>query len=358
MSRRLFLAVAILAAGVLVWRWVSGWGLITVNFVDAPLSKVVAAVQRQGGVRIVSNADPSTPVTLQVRSAPLFEALDLLAVRLDGEMSLLYIVAPSRTALEAGLAAAATGERRPVGWTFFGGGWGRGGGPGGGGGFAGASAPDLRKISLKPSPSEDKSLQAFFQQASIKTGALFAAPSDWNPALGALPGSGSLAAVVHRVAALVKGKVQEAVLLRVRPQREDFARGGDRTPGSNDSPPRGDGNRPGNTPREQGAWRERPQINPEWIAERAEAQIALLPKEEQAQAREGLDEMRKLWAEIRRLPPEERRAKFEEVMSRPDVQERLQERMAARSDKRSPAQRAQRYRRYVERKKAAAQAQP
>lgn len=321
-------SVLVILCTVLVWRWIAGWGLITVNFVDAPLSKVIASVERQGRIKIATNAPLDTKVTLQLKNAPLFEALDTLAVRLDGEMRLTYILARQAKEAAAGANTLAT-ERRPEGWKVFSSGF--------GGDFGGPSdsVPDYRKISFKPEAGEDRSLHALLEQASQKTGISFAAPSDWNPVLGTLPKSGAASKAAKTIASNAKGKSLEIVFIRVR--NSDGAGG---PPGEWAGGERGGGGRRG-------------EANPAWVAERMEARIAMLPKEEQAEARNEMETMRKTWQEIRALPEDQRRAKMEELMTRPEVQERMEQRMASRDEKMSADQRASRYQRYLERKQAA-----
>ncbi len=326
----ILVVVALVLASTIAWRWVAGWGLVTVNFVDAPLSKVVASIERQSRVKIATNADLETKVTLQAKSAPVFEVLDTLSVRLDGSMRLAYVLAPDKSQARAGVAAI-TASDRAEGWKMFGSGFGGGMMP------QGDAVPDLRRVVFKPTAMEDRSLHALLDQASQKTGVSFAAPEDWNPVVASLPKAGEASGVAKRLASVAKGQVQEVVLIRVRGPRNPNAE----APG----PERGEGG-------ERNAGN-RPRPNPEWMAERMQAQIALLPKEEQQEARKDFDEMRAFWQQVRALPEEERRAKIEEMMERPEVQERMADRMAARDDKRSPEQRSQRYRRYFERKQQA-----
>jgi len=92
-------------------------------------------------------------------------------------------------------------------------------------------------------------------------------------------------------------------------------------------------------------------MNPEWIAQRTEAMIAQLPPAEQPAAKADFDAMRKVWEEVRALPEDQRREKMADIFSRPEVQDRLAEREAARDARRSPEQREQRMKKYVERKK-------
>ncbi len=340
-SRVLLLAgVAALLAVVMIWKWVAGWGLVTVNVHDAPLAGVIKSIERQGGVKISTNADPATPVTMLVEKARAHEAIDTLAIAIDGDARLAYVAAPGDRQIKDVLDAFARGAN-PGGWTVFSGGFGgRGGGGGrdqGGGGFggwapAGDTLTDPRVIVWTPSDTEDKSLQAILSQGSQKTGALFAVPQDWNPVVGRLPGEGRTGKVTVSIVRSAKGSVRELFLLTVQPPRPQTA--------GND----GEFTRTVFTPQRGG------QRNPEWMAERAKAQIAALPEDQRADARKQMDEMRAFWESVRNLPEEERRAKMEEMMSRPEVRERMEERMNARDAKSPPQKREDRMRRYLDRK--------
>ena len=91
-------------------------------------------------------------------------------------------------------------------------------------------------------------------------------------------------------------------------------------------------------------------MNPDWIAQRADAMIAQLPPAEQPAAKADFETTHKIWEEVKDLPDDQRRAKLEEVFNRPDVQDRMAEREAARDLRRSPEQREDRMRRYLDRK--------
>ena len=320
--------IALLLVSVLVLRWISGWGLITVNFDEAPLSKVISAVSRQGGIRIVTNADPSTPVTLHLHRAPLFEALDTLALRIEGDVRLTYLIAPDSARLaeaENGFA----GSNRIAGWKVFSAGW-------GGGMEVGESVPDLRRVSFTLTPGDDLSLHALLDQTSQKTGISFAVPDDWNPVLAAPPKQGTAASAASRMAKAARGKIREIAIISVRPAR----------PAEGERPVRAEGGGEGGGPMGGGGRRG----NPEWMAERVQSQIALLPPEERAQAQADFDETRAFFASLRDLPAPERRVKMEEYFERPEVQERIEERMSRRDMKRTPEQRAKRFKRYLDRK--------
>jgi hypothetical protein len=387
-SRVLILSgIAALMAVVLVWKWVSGWGYVTVNVRDVPLSQVIKTIERQGRVKIVTNADPATPVTMLVEKAPAYDAIDTLALAIDADTRLAYVAAPDSRQIKNVLAAYASGSN-PGGWSVFAGGFGgRGGGPreqggnagqagtenrtrdpqqtaqqqpgqnreqrgggdrgrgdGDGGGFGGfggwgggETLTDPRLISWKPSESEDKSLQGLLNQGSQKTGALFAAPESWNPMIGKLPREGRTGKVTVSLVKSAKGTVEEVFLLTVQPPRPQTA-------SATEEGGRWEFTRTVFTPQRGGG------RNPEWMAERVQAQIAALPEDQKVAAKKQMDEMRAFWESVRNLPEEERRAKMEEMMNRPEVQERMEERMNARDNKTPPQKREDRMRRYIERK--------
>ncbi len=324
-------AVLVLLLGIVTWRWISNWGLVTCNFREAPLSKVIKSIEWQGGVTIVTNADLSKPMTLMLDHVPVMEAVDTLSLRLDGDARLAFVGAPTSKQIKEVLAAFST-NNNPGGWTVFsGGGW---GGPGGGGGMMTDTPVDPFKVTWKVSETKDKNLQTLLDQGAQKTGTLFAVPKDWNPEIASVPLGGKVTKVAKSLFSKASGTMEEVFLVTVRGPRSD-----NRRPEPTVFSPAWDGRRGGG--------------NQEWAAERVAAQIATLPPAEQAEAQKQVDEMRALFDSVRNLPDDQRRAKFEEVMNRPDVQDKIQDRMETRDSKRTPQQRADRYRQYVQRKAAA-----
>lgn len=319
------LGAFVVLAGLVIWQWIAGWGLITMDYTDAPLSKVIKSMERQGGVQIATNADPNTPVTILLERAPLYEAVDILSERIDGNLRLAYIAAPEKKQISDVVDAFISGTN-PGGWTVFSSGFG-GGGPMGG---VGETMVDPRQIAWNVSDAAEKNIQFIFQQGTQKTGALFATPKEWNPVLGKLPATTKTSKMAFNLVKIAKGNVRELFVITVRPP----GNAGRDEPRTVFSAPRGG-------PRN---------MNPALIAERAQAEIAALPVEERAEAQQQYDEMRKLWETVRSLPEEERRAKIEELMSNPEIQAKIEERMSARDAKRTPAQRERRMKRYVEHK--------
>ncbi|MDX2081698.1 MAG: hypothetical protein SFU53_13020 [Terrimicrobiaceae bacterium] len=346
MSRAKILAgAAILIVLAAIWRF---WpdGTISVDFTNAPLSKVIASIERQGRVDIVTNAPPETPVTLQMKRAPLLEVMETLAVRIEAEFRPALIAAPTAPGVKEAVARFEQ-SARPQELTVAGA-W------GGGGMFAPETVIDARALEVAFEPVEKNTVQSALQQISIKSGLLTAVPADWNPDLAKFPKSGAAVTLAREVATSAGGKSSEIFLL--------LARGGGRPDGEDRGPRTADGG-PGSPGGGggPGGWGGggRPNVNPAWMEARAQAMIAQLPPEERARAQSDFDEIRTFMRSIADLPPEERRAKAEEFFSRPEIQERMMERQEARDARRTPEQREQRMKRYVERKKEmkAAQAQ-
>lgn len=324
----------LLLAGWAIWHIYSGWGLVTLDETNAPVSKVLASIERQSGVEIASNLDPSTPVTIQVRRVPAVEAIDIVAIRTDASWRVVYLGAPEQGQIEEALKAFEAGGQVD-GWTSHG-----GGGPGGMMSPSG-TAIDLRRVEWKPSGPGN--LQDLLREAAQKTGVSLSAPAEWNPS-APTPSAGEMRRAAPELFRQAGGVSREVFLVRASGER-----GGD---GEWAERGRGGGWIGRREEREEGrgGWGG---MNPESIAERVEAQIALLPKEEQAKAREDFDIMRNFWASVRDLPEEERRAKAREFFTSPAMAERMEERRLARDAKRTPEQRNERSRQYFERRAAA-----
>ncbi|MEX1010221.1 MAG: hypothetical protein WEC72_02640 [Chthoniobacterales bacterium] len=317
------------------WQIYAGWGLVTLDLRDAPLSKALAAISRQGGIEIASNVDPTIPVTIKVKRVPPVEALDIVAVRAEATWRLTYLGAPEQAAINTALADFRAGGEAP-GWTSY-----------GAGGFnlvapQSGAALDLRRVTW--TPSEPGGLPALLEEAAQKTGVLLAAPAEWNPSVSA-PSAGPIATTAPRLFRDAGGVSREVFLLRARPSRGDDDWGGGGRGGSWIGSGSGGGGRGGGWMRALG--------DGQRTEERVEAQIALLPKNEQEKAREDSRLMRQFWQEVRDLPEDQRRAKAQEFFNRPEVAERMDERRMAREAKMTPQQRVERAKQYFERKQAA-----
>jgi len=331
-TRRLLLGLgaALLAWG--VWHIYSGWGLVTVDAENAPIEQVLDEIRRQGGIEIVSDLAPDTKVSLRVRRVPAVEALDIVAVRTGANWRLAYLGAPDAAAIKTALEGFGAG-RETAGWTSH-----------QAGGFSlvepeSGQALDLRQVRWTPSGAGK--LPSLLEEGAEKTGALFAAPASWQPEVPAVA-AGPVRSVAPSLFRQAGGVSREVFLLR----------GSGRVEGGGEPGRRGRGAWIGAAPeRERGGERGGGWMgNPERLAERVEAQIALLPTAEQAKAREDFQTMRDFWQSVRDLPEEERRDKAREFFNRPEVQERMEDRRLARDAKLTPQQRIDRSKRYWERK--------
>lgn len=334
MKTRLVLPVLLVVVLVLWggWQVYAGWGLVSLDFVNAPLGKVLSAIERQGGITIASSLDPATPVTIQVENVPAVEALDIVAVRVDASWRLAYLGAPDEAAIKAALGDFISGAETR-GWTAH-----------GAGGFnfiapKSGAALDLRQVEWNPSgPGE---LSALLEEAAEETGVMVAAPSDWTPQVGT-PAAGPIRDAAPGLFRSVGGTSREVFLVRARPSRDDDEMGGGGRGGA----------WIGTTGQEEGrggGWM-RAMGDAQRVEKRVEAQIALLPAAEREKAREDFRMMREFWQSVGSLPEEQRRAKAQEFFSRPEVQERMEDRRLARYAKMTPQQRIERSQRYWERK--------
>jgi hypothetical protein len=341
---KLMLGAAVVLVALFVWNWISGWGLVTVHAYSQPLAKVVSSIERQGGIRIVTNAPTDAVVSMDVERVPAVEAVDMLAARMDGNWSIGYVAGPTKVDVSAAIDSLAAGGRNNDFRSFR----------SRGGGFDGmADIPiDSRLVAWKVSPSENMQLQSYLDQLSQKTGLMVMVPQAWNPDLPKPPSDAKAGSALRAMVGAVKGKSEEVFVIRV----SNF----NPTAGQTDNAPRtdggfGGGQRDGNAGGGQrGGGGQSP---PEWAEERALARIAVLPAAEREQAKKDYEEMRTTMEKMRALPEAERRTAMEQFFNNPVVQERMAERSAARDEKSGPERRADRSRRYIERKQEIKQQQ-
>ncbi len=311
------------------WVW-SGWGLITVDVDRKPLADVIRSIEKQGGIVLKTNMDATTPVTMHVFKVTLPEALEDLSAVTDSRWRLSYIYGGDKGTIQGALASLASGTR-PEGWKNF-------DVPMMGGRAAQFAEPpplsDPRTDTWNIKEPEEKTLQGYLRGASVGVAASFSCPESYNPNVAKAPGSGPIRKAAPQLAKTSGAQMQEVFLLLGRPvgvaEVEDAG-------GDEDGLPRPRANRPDFT----------------MMRERRLAEIEKLPIAEQAQARAEMEEREKLFASVRDLPPEERRAKVEELLSTSDVQDKMEERRMERSERQTPEQRLKRYQKYVDRKNAA-----
>ncbi|HEY5741805.1 MAG TPA: hypothetical protein VIS99_04630 [Terrimicrobiaceae bacterium] len=317
----LLIGLAVFLGGVLWWKGASGRGNVTLSYVNSTLAKVIEAIERQGGVEIWTNADPSLPVTIRLQGVQVIEAIDTLAARIDGQAHLAYVGAPTEGQIAEAMTSFSADSDLP-GWRIL--------LPSLEEGFAfGGYRVDPRAITWTITDLPDRSLQTLLDQGAQKTGSIFAVPEEWNPSIAKFPLIDRVGRVAAELSRSAKGSVREVFLLKVQRDNEQ-------------GPPQNN--------RVAFPGRPKAEENVEWAGERVRARIALLPKDEQKEANRQFEEERAFWGSIRNLPVEERRAKIEEHRNKPEVQEREDERTAARYERSTPQQRERWFRNYIERK--------
>jgi len=306
--------------------------LITLNFKNAPLSEVIKSIEHQGHTSIFTNIAPDTRVTIQMKRVPLMEALETLSVRIDGNLQTVAAVAPTSTTAAKVFEDLKTGKH-PDGWAVS---W----YPIMDLGFN-ATPYDPRFISIRLESSEKNDLQTVLKQIAQKSGLMTAVPKDWKKPIPKLPEKSDNALAILKQITRSSGSQMQVAFLIVGWNENQSGRGDEDRPWQQ------------NSSQNSSRHNNMADRNPEWFAQRAEAAIAQLPREDRAAAKAEFDKMKKIWDEVRAVPSDQRREKMAEIFARPYVQEIMAAREAARDARRTPEQREQRMKNYVERKKQA-----
>ena len=89
--------IAFLVLANILYYGFSSWGLITIKVQNVPLSQVVKSIEWQGWVRIYTNIDPTTKISMYVENVTLPEALETLSANAGGQWKLGFFVGPTST---------------------------------------------------------------------------------------------------------------------------------------------------------------------------------------------------------------------------------------------------------------------
>ena len=337
-QRNLIGATLVLAVcAVIYWIW-SNWGLVTVDVDGKPLAEVIRSIEKQGHIVMKTNMDAAKPVSMHVYKVRVAEALDVLAGVTEARCRLGYFFAPDAATLKGALETIGSGKM-PEGWKSF-------DAPLFGGAVGGVEDPRRDRWNvLEPA---EKTLQAFLLGAATGVSASFTCPEQYNPAVPKAPSSGEIRKLAPQLAKSAGAKLEEVFVLMGRPagtpevadegRDDDF---GFRPPGG--GPPRGRGGPGGG------------RVPPQQMRDRTLAEIAKLPVSEQAAAKADFEEKDQMFASLRNLPEEERKAKLKEIMSRPENQDRMAERQIKGLEGKTPEQRLAKYQNYVNKKQQATQ---
>ena len=318
--------VALLLLAILIIRWIHGWGLVTIHVKDAPISKVIASISRQGHVRVESSLDPMQLVSMDVDKVLPAEAVDTLAIRANASWRLVYLVAPTNKILESSLRTF-RGAGRIQDWaTLF-----------------DPSSPLYNPMNgtLDPGTLDwtpegpDLNLSKLLDEAAQKSGVMITLPKDWTPIVRKLPKTGPVGKVIPSLVGSVRGKVASFFFLEERRGRANM---------DSETP----------SPSTEG-WDQqagsRATVKSEWMEQRMLAQIKHLPTEEQAEARKEFEEITAMTDGLKALSAEQRRAKMRELLAaHHELVMKIMERQMLRNAQMAAQQRIQRAVNYLNRK--------
>ncbi len=341
---KILLALAVVLATLLITRWISGWGLVTVHAHDVPLGKVLASIARQGHVRVESSLDPLGKATLDVDGVSPAEAMEILAANTGGAWRSVLLAAPGKVALESGLLSLRSGGGVD-GWRmhyypsppFL---------------DTGDGVIDPGQVAWTPEgPSLD--LPSLLDEAAQKTGVMTLLPEGWAPSVRRLPAAGKALATLPRLVSSAGGSSLSFFYLTERSRRGQVEQAGGENPPPQ-PPSSGEGSGPGPGPGSAGWGVGRmAQTKPEWMAQRLAASARSLPKGIREKALRDVDELKPFLDQLKTLPPQERRDKMRELMANPAFAEKMADRMLARDSRRSADQRITRAVGYLNRKASA-----
>ena len=316
-----------LALANVAWLTWSRWGLITINSEDRPLSEILRSIAKQGGITLRSDVDPTTKLKMHVTRVPLTEALETLSAVTEARWRLAYVFGPNKGEVSGAIAGFESGQKVD-GWKMiyvplF--------------GVPGADVeeipPDPRHDTWNVKAPAEPTLQAYLDDAGRSVAAAFAVPETWNPAIGKQLNTGEITKLAPKLASAAGGTCEEVFIL------QKGGRGGPPEVADDSARPSGgDARPPGGG------------INREAIEQRVLAEIAKLPADKQPAAKAEFEERKAFFASMADLTPEQRRAKMEDFMSRPGIQDKMEERDAQRDARRTPEQRVQRYQKYMQHK--------
>ena len=321
--------LALLLLSLVVTRWVKGWGLVTIHANDIPLAQVIASIERQGHVGVITSLDLTKPISMDVEKVSPAEALDTLSANLDADWRALFIVAPTKDSL-AGAVDAMKASGYVDRWTrlFY---------PMPSLTGAGGEASDPRILAWKPEGT-NPSLASILDEAAQKSGAMIIYPSEWSPTTTTYPKEEPLRKALTTLATSVHGQSGEFFLLT----KMNRWGGGE-----------SNSDREGRAATDDGSNQRGPaRMNPAWRKERFQAQIQSLPPSEQEEAVKMVAEMESIHNQLEGLPRNEREAKFRELAANSSMAQSMEDRRNLRDSKMSPQQRISKAVSYIARKQA------
>jgi len=356
-SRQLYLGgIALLLTVILIARWIANWGLVTIHAKEQPLTKVMASISRQGGVRIESSLDPSKQVTMDAVKVTPVEALEILAGATESGWRVVYLAAPTKTALNEAIVSL-SGTGKIEGWTtsYY-------PGPGGAGRAEYGQVIDERFLSIAME-GPDPDLGKLLDEASQKSGVMTSLPKDWSP-ITRIPKPTSVREAVSLLVSSAHGKVAEFFFISERSRRGWGGGGLGDGDGGPDGPTAVAAQRPAKSALQppsgmpaigetRGGNTDRPHANQAWIEQRQMAQLKKLPANKQAEAQKDREERKAFFDSLKGLTPQERMAKIQDMMANSEMGQKIQDSRLVRQSPQTAEKRIARAVSYLNRKAAA-----
>jgi hypothetical protein len=298
------------------------------------LSKIVRSIEKQGHVTIKTNIDPNKPIFMNVDYVTLNEAMETLATVTDARWRLTYVLGPDKGAVSGALSAFESGNRDESWKHLY--------VPLPGGEDNSVGLADPRKDPWVVKPASEANLQAYLEQAARNVSASFWVPEAYNPPVKSAPRGGAITSSLSRLASASKSKYAEVILLQGSNRQADRGDRGDRERG--DGGPRFAGNFGGDRRGFGGG---------SAIDERLQNEINKMTGDQRLAAEAERDRRKRLLEDMKDLTPEQRQARFQDMMNNPEMQDRMEAAQNQRNNRNSPEQRIARGNSYLGRMAAA-----
>ena len=319
----------------LVWigLWIAqGWGTVTLVFEKKPLSTVLRSFTSQSKLKVITDIDLNTPITIQVRRVPVAEALEALQAAAESRGRLAFLIAPNQAGLQNLISLMPRPSNQSgiksleyrMPFLFV---------PGT------EELPqwrDPRDQVWTPSDLAKKDLRNLAEDVAQKTDIRIFFSESWDPSVLKSVSSGPLRSSLPSLAKASGGTGELVYLLPGQRSQNDS---GERTPP--------------NTERWRQNGSEGTPLSADAFAERLKNRSSGLSGDQAKEMQASIEESVKNYRSWLDLTPEEREKKMQEMMQDPNRQQRGSDRFSRAMRMMSPSQRASRYSRYNSQKGAA-----
>ena len=326
---KILLSIVALLAVTWLGLWIySGWGTITLDFENKPLSAVLRSFTNQSNLKVITDLDLAKPITIRVRRVPVTEALEALQAAAESRGRLVFLAAPDRAGLQNLISLLPRPDDKSgiqsleyrMPYMFI---------PGN------EELPQWRdprdQLWTPTSTASPSSLVFLLEDAAQKTEIRIFFPKDWNPKLTKSTSSGPLRSSLPALAKSAKATSELAFLLPA--------------PRSENAPALDAGSRP-SPERWNQRWSEGTPLPPDAFSARLQSRLSGLPADQVKDAQLSAEDSVKQYRDWLALSQDEKDKKMQEMIQDPNRQQRGSDRFIRGMRMMNPDQRAQRYSRY------------